>query len=98
MASALSGSSPGRLRARRGKPTRAKAAARVPPGPAAAQAAQAKASEVGRPDGIFGAAYRELPYPSRPAGQHVQEAVDVDDFDQLGSAEVVEQLRDVDHV
>src|ERR1019366_3104966 len=72
-------------------------AVQVIPGSAAGHAAQSEAGEVSSADGILGAACSELPYPPRPAGQHEQNAVDVDDLDQLGGAELVEQFRDVDN-
>ncbi len=65
------------------------------PGPVAGQAAQGKSGELGRADGILGAARRELPHLSVPAAQHVQGAVDVDDLDQLGRTKLVQQLRDI---
>ena len=70
-------------------------AVHVVPGPAAGQAAQGEAGEVDRPEGIRGAACRELPDPSRPAHQHVQGAVHIDDLDEQGRAQLIQQFRDL---
>ena len=68
-------------------------AVRVVARTAAGQAAEGKAGEVRGPDGVADAARRELPDPAGSAGQDVQSAVDVDDLDQLGGTEAVEQVR-----
>ena len=61
--------------------------------PAAGQPAQGKAGEIRGPDGVADPACRELPYPVRPACQHVQLTVDVDDLDQLRGTEFGQQVR-----
>ena len=67
-------------------------AGRVGAGPAAGQAAQGETSEIRGLQGVAGLARRELPYAARSADQDMQVAVDVDDLDQLGRAELVEQV------
>jgi len=71
-------------------------AVRVVPGPAAGQAAQAEPGELRGADGVLGPAGGELPYPPRPADQHLQDAVDLGDLDQPAVAEPIQQGRDVD--
>ena len=63
------------------------------PGRLRARRRRAKRAKSAARTASLDAARRELPDPARPAGQDVQSAVDVDDLDQLGGAELVKQVR-----
>src|SRR5262249_57494183 len=73
-----------------------KRAAEVVLGTAAGHAAQCEAGERGGLGSLRGMPSRELPDPSSPADQDVHDAVNVDDLDQPGGAERLEQLRDTE--
>src|SRR5579872_6430459 len=62
-------------------------------GPTAGDAAQGEAGEVRGAPGIVGTPGRELPYLARAADEWIQVAVDLDDLDQPGGTEFVEQVR-----
>src|SRR5258707_3325755 len=61
-------------------------AVQVVPRSVASKAAEGETGELSGADGLCGSACRVLPYLSRPAYQDVQDAVDIDNLDQLGVA------------